>query len=325
MYEKEEMLLVKIATLFYEDGLTQEEIGKLLNLSRIQVHRRLKMAVSSGLVSITINSPKKGLIDLASRVKKSFGLKDVIVTKTSTDLDKTRDIIGKEAGEYIVSQLNKGDFVGVSWGQTVKAMVDNLPEANIKDITVSNIIGGLSTLGDKGAQDIAIKMSSILKGTPQLLNLPFKVDSIQIKEAILKDSGICKIINNLKSANMIIVGIGDLNPSVIKYAIYKEGITSTGELEKIKDENAVGEIIGRYYDLDGNVIYREQDKTIIGLELENLRSIPKVIGVAGGENKVLPILGAIKGNYINTLVTDEDTANSILKKAMELKIIPDLE
>ncbi|MDT4890491.1 putative sugar-binding domain protein [compost metagenome] len=50
----------------------------------------------------------------------------------------------------------------------------------------------------------------------------------------------------------------------------------------------------------------------------DLAGCPKVIGVAAGAEKVLPIRAALRGHYLNSLVLDEETAAGVLDK-MESK------
>ena len=53
---------------------------------------------------------------------------------------------------------------------------------------------------------------------------------------------------------------------------------------------------------------------MVGISLEQLRALDGVIGVAGGEEKVPAILGALRGGYLNVLITDEATAQAVLAR-----------
>ena len=78
-------------------------------------------------------------------------------------------------------------------------------------------------------------------------------------------------------------------------------------------KGAVGDILGYFFDAEGQVIpdMKIHDE-LIGLTLNTLKTIPTVIGVAGGVNKAEAIAAAMKGGYINALVTDQETAAAIV-------------
>jgi dihydroxyacetone kinase-like protein len=48
-----------------------------------------------------------------------------------------------------------------------------------------------------------------------------------------------------------------------------------------------------------------------------LKRIPIRIGVAGGLAKVMPIIGALKGGFINILISDSATAVEVLKRTQD--------
>jgi DNA-binding transcriptional regulator LsrR (DeoR family) len=50
----------------------------------------------------------------------------------------------------------------------------------------------------------------------------------------------------------------------------------------------------------------------VGLDPRALAAIPKRIGVAGGPEKTAAIGAALKGRLVDVLVTDEDTAASLV-------------
>ncbi len=51
---------------------------------------------------------------------------------------------------------------------------------------------------------------------------------------------------------------------------------------------------------------------MISVSLKDLRKISTVIGVACGEEKKDIITGALKGKYINVLITDRSAALAVL-------------
>ncbi len=64
-------------------------------------------------------------------------------------------------------------------------------------------------------------------------------------------------------------------------------------------------VSGQWLDIDIN-------RRIVGISLEALSKIDTVIGVAGGSRKGAAILGALRGRYINVLITDDQAAQKVL-------------
>ena len=52
---------------------------------------------------------------------------------------------------------------------------------------------------------------------------------------------------------------------------------------------------------------------MIGISLESMSKIPIRVGVAHGKEKTEAIKGALKGKLINVLVTDAETARTLIE------------
>ena len=306
MYDNEKKLMTKIALLFYEQGYTQEEIGKMLGMSRLQVHRRLRAAIETKVVRVRIESEYREGILLEDKIKDLFGLKEVLIVENVGDPEKTKEYIARGAAEILMKYLADGDFLGVSWGSTVRMVPDFLPKKDLRGVKVGNIVGGLSELGDLGAQQVAMNIATKLNAATKLLSLPFMVQSAAAKSAIFSDEYVQQEIKALKNCDICLVGIGYVGQELYK-GLYKAENPLPGD-------EAVGEIVGRYFDLDGNVVKNNPNEDrIIGLTLADLKSVPISIGAAGGIEKCRAITGALRGGYINCLVTDLRTAEAIIQ------------
>ena len=89
------------------------------------------------------------------------------------------------------------------------------------------------------------------------------------------------------------------------------GLIKENELNNLSGRTA-GDICGRFFDISGRRQTSDFEDRIVGIELDDLRKAQVSIGVAGGTDKVAPLLGAIRGQWINVVVTDEQTLHSIL-------------
>lgn len=106
-----------------------------------------------------------------------------------------------------------------------------------------------------------------------------------------------------------LVGIGAIDPSPL---LAESGnIFSPKELNLLRSKEAVGDILLRFYDRNGILVETGLEQRVISMSLEQLSKVNRAIGVAGGSRKYAGILGALKGHWINLLVTDHFTAERL--------------
>lgn len=307
-------LMTRVASMYYEEDMTQQQIADLMGVSRIRIVRLLKEARQQGIVTINIKSEFKENVDIARQLKNVLGLREVIVVSAPYKPENLVDILGKAAGEYAVGKLKPNMVIGIAAGRTMKAVVDNMPERKLKGLVVCNIVGGLSAFGDQGAQELAFRMAARLGGVSHLLNVPFRVDTPHIKETLLMDSKIKAAVDMAKQADMILLSVGSLNGQTLNEVYSNEEVYPPDLRQQLKEKRAVGEMIGRFFDIKGRRVLPELSEHLIGLDIDQFREKRLVVVVAGGQEKVLPIIGAAKGGYFNSLITDDKTAKAILDK-----------
>ena len=307
-------LMTRVASMYYEEEMTQQEIADLMGVSRIRIVRLLQGAREQGIVTISIKSEFKENVDIARRLKNALGLREVIVVSAPYKAENLSDTLGKAAGEYAVGKLKPNRVIGIAAGRTMKAVVDNLPERKIKGLVVCNIVGGLSAFGDQGAQELAFRMAARLGGVSHILNVPFRVDTLHIKETLLMDSRIKAAVDVAKQADMILLSVGSLEGQTLNEVYSDEEVYPPDLCRQLEEKQAVGEMIGRFFDIEGRRVLPELSEHLLGLDIDHFKENRLVVVVAGGEEKVLPIIGAANGGYFNSLVTDDKTAKAILDR-----------
>ncbi|GAH18537.1 unnamed protein product, partial [marine sediment metagenome] len=63
----------------------------------------------------------------------------------------------------------------------------------------------------------------------------------------------------------------------------------------------------------GNLCQINLNERVIGINIEELKKINYVIGIAGGKVKASAILGVLRGGYINVLISDDQAISEVLK------------
>jgi DNA-binding transcriptional regulator LsrR (DeoR family) len=209
-----------------------------------------------------------------------------------------------------------GDTIAISWGGTLLGMVNAL-SANPNRMAGSSIkvVQGLGGLGDPNreihAADLTRRLAQVFGGEAVLLNAPGVAGTRIAALAYYADPFIQDVLDQARSATLAVMGIGAPRGDSI---LIREGkIVSMPELEALGQEGAVGDIHLRYFNRDGNPVPSGLDERVIGLTIEEIRSIPRVIGIAGGSEKFEAIRGALAGSLVDVLVTDHVTARWVLE------------
>ena len=81
----------------------------------------------------------------------------------------------------------------------------------------------------------------------------------------------------------------------------------------LKTNHAVGDVLGHFIDKDGNLIPTPIEDRLIATPLSKLKEMDNVIGLAAGPEKIEAIRAVLRGGYLDILITDEATANLLLK------------
>ena len=306
-------LLYKIAKAYYEDGLTQDQIGKRFGLSRIKVSRLLQQARQSRVVQITITPPTDSFGDIERDLETAYGLDEVIVVSTfSSEQSDVVPRLGVAAAGYLARCLGDQQVLDLSWGSTLLAVVDALAPQNLPELRVVQMLGGLGRLeSETYGADLTMRMAQTLGARMRLLPSPGIVSSKLVRDALLQDVNIAETLQLAARADLALVGIGS---PMVGSVILDAGILNESELAELKALGAVGDIALRFFDDDGQAVDHAVNDRIIGLDLAQIKRIPRVVGVAGGDGKYEVIRGAVRGNLVDVLITDENTATRLLQE-----------
>jgi lsr operon transcriptional repressor len=303
--ETDEALLARVAWLYYNDGLTQSEVGNLLNLSRIKVSRLLEAGRTSGLIEVRINSRQQGCLELETRLKDRFGLSDCRVIPDSTEMD-TDARIGQAAANFLMQKLSPGNSLAVGWGSTVSNAIRVLGYVvQERGIELFSLTGGVQTYV-QGVRE------SHWHRTPNIIPAPLVVSTPELAASLRREPAIATLLAKAISADFKLVGIGGISEQA---TVVAQGYIPACEIEPLRHGGARGDVLCRFYDRNGQDMELPLHERVIGVDLVQLRDCEQVIGAAGGPNKVTPILAALRGRILNILVTDEATALSLLDAA----------
>lgn len=296
--------ITRAAWLYYNDGLTQNRIADMLGISRIKVSRLLEKGRQSGLIELRINSPYDGCINLQQELISAFGLADARVVPDAPDLP-VPPRIGRAAASFLMQKLEPNDLLGVGWGEassiTVRYMAPVFPKSNI---SVVSLTGGVSAyIGDTFLYGP--------RGNAHLIPTPLKVSTPELAEMLRREPYVRHVLDIAATARMALIGVGAVASSA---TLVRYGYCSQAEIELFARRGAVGDILGYFYDENGQILDLDLHRHVVALRPEELRNIPNVAAAAAGTAKVDSILGLLRGKLANILITDEPTARELLRR-----------
>jgi DNA-binding transcriptional regulator LsrR (DeoR family) len=311
-------VITKAARLYYEERLTQTEIAGRLGISQVAVSRLLKRAEEYGIVRTTVISPPGAFAELEGLLEERFGLSQVVIAEAVRDAEEAvLNAIGSAAAQLLETTLKSGEVIGISsWSASLLSMVDQMhPVRKIQKCTVVQMLGGIgSPSAEKHANHLATRLARLVHGDARFLPAPGVVGSAGAAKILSQDPYVRETLEFFDKITLALVGIGSLEPSAL---VASSGNSfSAEELGTIQQNGAVGDICLRFYDANGREVKEPFGNRVIGIDLERLRRIRTTVGIAGGKRKFPAILASLRGKWINTLVTDQYTADRLAKHSV---------
>lgn len=250
-----------------------------------------------------------GAADLERRIETRYGLQEAVVL----DAEEGGDLslaVGAAAASYFKRIARDGLTVALSWGSGLLPFVNALEPLADMDVRVVQMLGGLGDAeADVHGAELARRMAQVLGTKPRLLQAPGIVASKEVRSALALDSQIAESLALASKADVAFVGIGALDESSL---LRGASIVSAQELAALSRAGAVGDLALNFFDAQGAFVPSPIDGRVIGLSLEEIRALPRVVAVAWGMRKVAPLRGALSGNLVSVLITDAEAAEGLL-------------
>jgi DNA-binding transcriptional regulator LsrR (DeoR family) len=308
-------LMTKVARMYHGLNMRQTEIMERLNVSQSTVSRLLKRAEAEGIVRITVTVPSGTHPELEEALQSTWGLKDAIVVDSVDDEDQIVRDLGAAAAFYVETTLKTGDVVGISsWSAALLEMVNAMqPSQRAAGSRVVQILGGIGNPGaEVHATQLTRRLAILIGGTPTLLPAPGVVGTAQARSVLAKDHYVKEAMSLFRSVTVALVGIGGVEPSRMLAA--SGNVFASDELRLLSKSGAVGDICLRFFDAEGKPVETTLNERVIGMELNDLRRVDRVVGIAGGKRKLAAIRGALAGRWINVLITNRAAAEQLIKE-----------
>jgi lsr operon transcriptional repressor len=309
-----EELLLRVAWFYYKDELTQDEIAKRLSVSRASVGRMLDRARKVGLVSINLNADHLNAFEVARQLRRVFGLAEALVVPDHASGEGDRPELNARLGlggaQFMSTHLRPGGSLGVGWGDTVSRVIAATNFGAVGPVRMVSLTGGVDAylpafLSSKGEGAAEGEMTSAT-----VIPTPIVASTPELAAALKAEPSIQQVLKQACGVEQAIVGVGTPTADA---TIVQMGYLEAMDIRELDGHHVVGDILGQFFDASGRVVPLPIHDRRIGIELSDLAQIPKVVGVAGGLHKVEAILGALRGGFLDVLVTNELAALRLLE------------
>jgi deoxyribonucleoside regulator len=294
--------------------MTMSDIAAELGFTRWQVGRILKEARDLRVVRIEIVPGVQRRPGLESDLQRAYGLREAIVVPHPEGDDGVAvDRVAQAVGVFLSAMTPRPELVGVSWGRTMAAVAYWLPRQWNDGVEVVLLNGAMNLHSTPTrTNNIAELFAQAGNGRAILLPVPAIVGRASTRDILEQDPFIARVLELGRRAPVACFSVGIATADSV---LVQSGYLDAPDIARLRRRGAVGDILGRFIDADGRVVDPELDARTIGLPPEALRDKPFAIGISVGAAKHALVVACLRARYINTLVTDEQTALFALEAA----------
>jgi DNA-binding transcriptional regulator LsrR (DeoR family) len=308
-------LITKAARLHHIQGKRQAEIAEDMGVSQASVSRFLALAEEQGIVR-TIVVPPEGLYpELEEELTAAYGLQSAYVVDISARETGVEQILGAAAAQCLTDELIGSPVLGLtSWSTTLREMARQMePRARTGITRVVEMLGDLGSPRLQHEAALATQqMARALDAEPVFLRTPGVMPSAELRKIAMADAHVQAALRLLDQIDVAFVGVG---PADFHGPLEAgDNFFSAAQLAEVRAAGAVGQLHQRFIDAQGNAVKTELDDLVVGITLEQLRRVKRKIVVAGGAVKHDCLAAALRGKWIDVLVTDVNSANALLSK-----------
>ncbi len=305
---------MRIAWMYYVEGLTQNEIADRLGIGRVTVVRNINEALKQREVKIWITGGIADCLDLEAGLKQAFGLTDAVVVPEPAQSTHIGKAIGFAAGMYVSEQLADDFCIGVGWGATLHESLQTLTKRDFRNLEVVSLLGGIVQARRFNPAEFAWQFANTVGADCYLLAAPAVVDSAETKRALIERCGLEQVLRRVEKMDMALLSVGNMAPQSTSFRF---GFFAEMERQLLIAAGAVGDMLFNFYDVNGKLVDHPINDRVMSMAINQLRNVPRRVLISGGNDKLEALLGGLILSRANVLITNEGTARALLARAPE--------
>jgi DNA-binding transcriptional regulator LsrR (DeoR family) len=298
--------------LYYVAGNTQDEIAKKLGVSRQTAQRLVSLAMSERLVKVRLDHPIARCMELSSALRQRYDLHYCEIAPSDPASTSTTLGIAQIAAAEMERWLRRSDpvVIGIGTGRTMRAVADQLPPMECPRHRLVALVGTTKVDGSASFYDVIIRASDTVRAPHYPMPLPVITRSAEERELLASLPSVRNILALVEQADATFVGVGVVGENS---PLLQDGFITPEENESLRRAGAVGEITGWAFDARGRLVASPLSDRVASAPLRQPTK-RLVIGVAMGASRRAPLRGALLGKLISGLITDESTAEHLLRR-----------
>lgn len=306
-----QQLMVRASWLYHVEGLTQAQIAERMLLTRRRVNELLAAALDQGIVRISFNSPLAENVELEARLRGRFDLQDVIIVPTPADKAHMAAVVGRAAAMFLeqMIQANALTSLGVGWGKTLRETAHHLASANAPEIKVRSMMGGLTRGSEINTFEIVQRFAQTLNAECHYLAAPIYADDAVSRDLIVTQPVFERLLGGAATVDVSFLSVGDVTLESLQV---RYGLPPNTDVGQLIAAGAVGDLLGRYLDRDGQEVDHPLNRQVIAPPLQNYRRIPCRIIASGGSHKRAILRACVTAGLATILITDSETGAWLL-------------
>lgn len=300
---------IRASRRFYLDDCSKVEIAKELGISRFKVARLLEAARERGIVTVTIDDAGVPDDDRSARLAEALGLERALVVSAAGTGEEVRAIVGRAAAAHVSSILADGEVLGMGWGRTLSAMaaaIQGLPAISVVQMT-----GATELTGDLSPLEIVRLLEQHVGQAVVPIFAPLIADDAATAKVFRRQSDIARALAMHDRVTTAVMSFGSWDSAVSQLA----QATEPSMRSQLAERGVVAEIGATLIDALGREIAPDFSERCVAVTSQQLRTIPRVIGVAASAAKGIAAVALARAGLVTELVVDAELADEALRIA----------
>lgn len=311
MTDADASLAVRAAWLHYAGGLTQSEVAKRLGVPSVKAHRLIARAVADGVVKVTIDGDIVECVELETKLAARFGLQYCEVTPDLGEEGFAFRALGQAGAGFLRREIESGNnkVIGLGHGRTLSSAVHHMSRVSAKDLRFVSLLGGLTRNYAANPYDVMHRIAEKTGMQAHVMPVPFFANTREDRDVLLAQRGVREVFDLANGAELKLVGLGTVDTDA---QLVLSGMVEPHEIKEVTAAGGVGEILGHFFDADGKILETTLTARTLSASLPRSKK-ERLVALSGGLPKVEAIRAVLKSRCLYGLITDERTAQALLK------------
>lgn len=296
--------------LYYIAGKTQDDIARILKVSRPTAQRLVSLCRSEGLITFRMHHPVSACMTLAARLGDRYGLVHCDVVPSDGTPATAFAGAAEAAAVYIERFLRsqRAVVMGLGTGRSMRASVERVAPMSRPSHRLVSLVGNISPDGSASPFDALIKLAEITSAQHFPMPLPLHASTVEQRDLLLGIESVRRMVAMAQSADVRMSGISNIDDNAV---LFRDGFITRDELFDAIRCGGVGELTGWVFDAEGHFLDNGLNRRVTSVPPQVDHAQPRIC-VASGPDKVIALRAALAGRIINGLITDEAIASALL-------------